>query len=153
LRCLGEKPVAEYWRLTAERTVLRRAEFAAWNTMQLDAVVCPPHLLPALPLGSSGDLTLSLSYMFRYVMLNFPCGIVPVTRVRSDETDFFGAKSNFFGNKCAAALRGSAGLPVGVQVVARPYREEVALAVMAAIESESRRSPDYPKTPIDPRAV
>jgi Asp-tRNA(Asn)/Glu-tRNA(Gln) amidotransferase A subunit family amidase len=30
--------------------------------------------------------------------------------------------------------QGSAGLPVGVQVVARPWREHVALAAMRAIE-------------------
>lgn len=32
--------------------------------------------------------------------------------------------------------QGSAGLPVGVQVVARPWREHVALAAMQAIERE-----------------
>jgi fatty acid amide hydrolase len=30
--------------------------------------------------------------------------------------------------------RGSAGLPVGVQIVARPWREDVVLAVMAELE-------------------
>jgi fatty acid amide hydrolase len=34
-----------------------------------------------------------------------------------------------------ATERGSAGLPIGVQVAARPWREDVALAVMGAIEA------------------
>ena len=38
-----------------------------------------------MQLGSSGDLTLALAYAFRYVMLNFPAGVVPVTRVRPEE--------------------------------------------------------------------
>jgi Asp-tRNA(Asn)/Glu-tRNA(Gln) amidotransferase A subunit family amidase len=42
----------------------------------------------------------------------------------------------------------SAGLPVGVQVVARPWREHVALAVMGAVEEWARQRPDFPLTPV-----
>lgn len=151
LRSLGEKSVATFWQLSAERTALRAREFDAWNAAELDAVICPPHVLPALPLGSSGPLMLTLSYMFRYVMLNFPCGVVPVTRVRASETTFLPAyKDSLLGKQCSAVLRGSSGLPLGVQVVARPYHEEVALAVMAALEADAQRHADYPRTPINP---
>jgi fatty acid amide hydrolase len=34
--------------------------------------------------------------------------------------------------------QGSAGLPVGVQVVARPWMEHIALAAMAAVEGAVR---------------
>jgi hypothetical protein len=40
--------------------------------------------------------------------------------------------------------RGSAGLPVGVQVVARPWQEHVTFAAMRAIEASLRANPDYP---------
>ena len=43
---------------------------------------------------------------------------------------------------------GSAGLPVGVQVVARPWREHVALAVMSAIEQAASSRPEYPGLPV-----
>jgi len=151
LRAAGEKSVSEYWQLTAQRTALRRAEFDAWNARQLDAVICPPHVLPALPIGSSGDLTLTLSYMFRYVLLNFPAGVVPVTRVRDDETSWTGPRG-MFGDKCSEALRGSSGLPLGVQVVGRPNREDLVLSAMAAIEEAAQGQRDYPRTPIDPIA-
>jgi fatty acid amide hydrolase len=90
LRSLGRKPVEELWRLTAQRTQLRRSELDAWNEANVDAVICPPHVLPAMQLGTSGDLTLTLSYMFRYVMLNFPAGVVPMTRVEPSETSWQG---------------------------------------------------------------
>jgi fatty acid amide hydrolase len=35
-------------------------------------------------------------------------------------------------------------LPVGVQVVARHWREDIVLAVMAALEDHFRSTPDYP---------
>ncbi len=151
LRSAGDKSVAQYWQLTAQRSALRRAEFDAWGTRQLDAVICPPHVLPALPIGSSGDLTLTLSYMFRYVLLNFPAGVVPVTRVRDDETTWLGPRG-LFGDKCSEALRGSAGLPLGVQVVGRPFREDVTLSVMEAIEQAACDQRDFPRTPISPIA-
>jgi fatty acid amide hydrolase len=42
---------------------------------------------------------------------------------------------------------GSAGLPVGVQVAARPWREDVVLSVMSALEEDFRSRPDYPGRP------
>lgn len=149
LRSLGAKPVAEYWKLTDQRTQMRRAELDAWNDARLDAVLCPPHAVPAMPLGSSGELTLSLSYAFRYVMLNFPAGVVPVTRVQPKE-ELRQDSADRVDKACAAAELGSAGLPVGVQVVARPWREEVALAVMQAIQDGCSGDADYPHTPVDP---
>ena len=65
------KPVEELWRSTAQRTQMRRSELDAWNEANIDAVICPPHVLPAMRSVHLGDLTLTLSYMFRYVMLNF----------------------------------------------------------------------------------
>jgi fatty acid amide hydrolase len=151
LRSIGEKAVADLWRLTAQRTALRRKEFDAWDAHGLDAVLLPPHVLPAMPLGTSGDLTLTLTYMFRYVFLNFPAGVVPVTRVRPEETSWAGpAPLDGLSRRCAEVVAGSAGLPVGVQVAARPYREDLALAVMAAIEAGVRADADFPRTPVDP---
>jgi fatty acid amide hydrolase len=44
---------------------------------------------------------------------------------------------------------GSEGLPIGVQVIARPWREDVALVLMAVLESASRERLDFPKTPVE----
>lgn len=153
LDSLGRKPVEELWRLTAERTQWRRNELAAWSRASLDAMICPPHVLPAMSLGSSGDLTLTLSYMCRYVLLNFPSGVVPAAKVLDSETQWSGPTPlDRLSKRCADVVKGSQGLPVGVQVVARPYQEEVALAVMAAIEAGAKQSGSFPKTPIDPRS-
>jgi len=149
LHALGEKPVAALWALTAERTAMRRAEFDAWTAAGLDLVLCPPHALPAMPLGTSGDLTLTLSYAFRYVMLNFPAGVVPVTRVTEDETLRADPRDKVE-RRCAEVEAASAGLPIGVQVVGRPYREDQVLAAMTAIEDRLRGDILYPRTPIEP---
>jgi fatty acid amide hydrolase len=43
-----------------------------------------------------------------------------------------------------ATERGSAGLPVGVQVVARPWQEHSAFSAMRAIEAAMNGNADYP---------
>jgi fatty acid amide hydrolase len=156
MECLGEKRVDDLWRLTAERTTLRLAEFDAWNAAGLDAVICPPHVVPAMGHRESGDFTLSLSYAFRWTLLNFPAGVVPVTRVQAHETapdphrGVRPGKPDKIEKKVSAIEAASAGLPVGVQVVARPYREDVVLAIMQAIESAARARDGFPTTPVDP---
>jgi fatty acid amide hydrolase len=46
--------------------------------------------------------------------------------------------------------RGSVGLPVGVHVAAAPWREDIVLAVMGALEEAFRRKSDYPAEPPQP---
>jgi hypothetical protein len=41
----------------------------------------------------------------------------------------------------------SARLPVGAQVAGRPWREDVVLAIMAALERHFRATPGYPVLP------
>jgi fatty acid amide hydrolase len=152
LQILGEKPVDAYWDLTRQRTALRWAEFDGWNQTGLDAVICPPHVVPALPHRWSGDFTLSLSYAFRWSFLNFPAGIVPVTRVTPAEAAPDGApgKRDRVEKKRADIEAGSAGLPVGVQVVARPWQEDRVLRLMGLVEAHARQLDGYPHTPVTP---
>ncbi len=46
-----------------------------------------------------------------------------------------------------AVEQGSVGLPVGVQVAARHWREDIVLAVMAELEDHFQSTPDYPTRP------
>jgi fatty acid amide hydrolase len=77
----------------------------------------------------------------------FPAGIVPVTRVRAGEESDRPPSRDQVERVARETERGSAGLPVAVQVVARPWHDHVALAAMAAIEAAARQQPDYPARP------
>ena len=151
LQVLGEKPVYEYWRLTEARTRLRRQEFDLWGRAGLDAILCPAHALPAMAHGSSGELTLCNAIPFRYTYLNFPAGVVPVTRVSDAEAKNSKSKGDRVERNVARVTAEGAGLPLGVQVIARPFREDMVLAIMSAIEGVVRDRHDYPVTPVDPR--
>jgi fatty acid amide hydrolase len=87
------------------------------------------------------------AYACLYNLLGYPAGVVPVSRVRPDEEVGRSATRDVVEKVALQVERGSAGLPVGVQVVARPWREHVALAAMAAIEQGARMRPGYPARP------
>lgn len=123
LEVLGEKTVAELWRLTARAKEIEAEVFDAWNALGLDAVICPPHATPALPDGKSRDFTLAGALSMRFNLLDFPAEVVPVTRVRASEAHRPNPQGRLE-RRAAEVDRGCAGLPLGVQVAARPYREE-----------------------------
>lgn len=147
LDVLGEKTVDELWALTQKRTELRLREFDAWRRAGIDVFLCPPHVVPALGHRESGDFALSLGAQFRWTLLDFPAGVVPVTRARAEEVGHYPGGDRVE-KKVAAIDRASVGLPVGVQVVGPPHREEILLAVMRALQAGVAGDHDYPTTPV-----
>lgn len=150
LRTIGTKNVTELWALVAERLRLRLATLEAWEEQALDVVIGPPHATPALRHGQSKDFSLGGCYSMLYNTLNFPAGVVPVSTVTAQDPSRPTPRDRL--ERVASEVdAGSVGLPVAVQVAARPYREDLVLATMMAIEAQVRGHPDFPQTPIDPR--
>ncbi len=74
---------------------------------QFDAILCPVSSSPAVLHGQVSDL--SFSYTLPFSLAGYPCVVVRAGTSRD-------------------------GLPIGVQIVARPWREDVAIAIAAEIE-------------------
>lgn len=108
------------------------------NVNRFDAIICPPDALPALRHGSSSYLTDALSYIGLYNLLGMPAGTVAATRVRAGEETDRAPSRDWVERIARKAETGSVGLPVGVQVVTRHWREDVALAMMSALEEHFR---------------
>ena len=147
VRSMGRRNTHDYWRLTAERTAYRTRFLAALDEARLDAVICPPFGLPAVTHGSSVDIFGAASYALPYNVMGLPAGVVAATRVRDGEESDRPSSRDRENRIAREVERGSTGLPVGVQVVARHWREDIVLAVMAALEEHFRATPDYPARP------
>jgi len=78
----------------------------------------------------------------------FPAGVVPITRVRPGEESDRVKSRDRIDRVARETERGSAGLPIAVQVIARPWRDHIALAAMAKIEAEARKRSGYPTRPL-----
>lgn len=146
-RNFGHRDTLHYWQLVEAQMEYQRRFLHALDHDEggpFDLILCPACALPAFTHGSSRDLTLAGGYTALYNVLGYPTGIVPVTRVRSDEEVGRTPSRNSMEQAARKVELGSAGLPVGVQVGARPWREHVALAAMRAIEEIASTRNDYP---------
>ncbi|MBO0777934.1 MAG: amidase [Ktedonobacteraceae bacterium] len=135
----GALSVDQYWHLVEERNRYRQRFLATLDADHFDALICPPHALPALTHGSSGTLnpTNAGSYAILYNLLGLPAGVAPVTRVRPGEESERSIGKDSVERAARTVEMGSAGLPVGVQVVARPWREDIVLALMTVLEEHA----------------
>jgi len=111
----GTMPAAEF------HALLRRWARFRSSMLQFmqrwDAIVCPVAALPALPHGATRDWAADgfaraqfISYTVPYSLTGWPCVVV-------------------------RAGTAEGGLPVGVQIVAAPWREDVALALARQVEA------------------
>lgn len=150
LTAFGFDRTAHYWELVEDQLDYQ-SEFARAmdnaNGGPLDAILCPPCALPAFTHGASKDLITAGAYACLYNLLGYPAGVVPVGRVQASEESVRSPSKDRIQSVAMGVERGSAGLPVGVQVVARPWREHIALAAMASVELAARKLADYPLHP------
>jgi len=127
--------VFELWKKLADIKFLKNK----WSdAMQgYDAVVMPAVPIPAPPHGLSGEITGAYSYMFNANMLDWPCGSVPVTQVRKDETHYNNCPHNDEYTRLVRekVMPGSEGMPMSVNVMACAFEDEKCLHVMKEIES------------------
>jgi fatty acid amide hydrolase len=150
LRRFASGSVDEYWQTIEAIADFRNELLRSFETADggpIDVVICPAYAVPAVRHGATELMPISGAYGPIANVSGFPAGIVPVTRVHpGEESDRLVSRDavDLMARECE---RDSAGLPIAVQVIARPWRDHVALAAMAAIEAAARKMPDYPERP------
>jgi fatty acid amide hydrolase len=149
VRAVSHRSADEYWQLTHKITLVRR-KFLDNFAARFDALIVPPYALPAPRHDQAVDLIAAAGDTMFVSLLGIPSGVVPVTRVRAGEESARQSSRELTVRTGLRAEQESAGLPIGVQVAANFWREDVVLAVMRAIEAAARRAADFPVTPVTP---
>ena len=142
LRAIGDGSVDQYWRTVEAQLDYQETWRRAFEPF--DVVLFPAYGVPAVRHGANNNLPTTGSYAFLAPVLGYPAGVVPVTRVREGEETRRLKARDMAESTAAASEAESAGLPAGVQVMARPWCEHIALAAMQAIETEARKRSGYP---------
>jgi amidase len=111
---------AQFGELLARRDVYRSAMLSFLE--KYDVILCPACAVPAIPHGTcwNSDTMPAFSYTMAHNLTGWPGAVV----------------------RCGTSPEG---LPIGVQIVARPWREDVALAVAEHLETVMggwKRPPD-----------
>lgn len=139
------KSAYENWQWVAKRELYKAKFHAWWNTFGefgdgMDFILTPPNATPAVPHNGMKEASASCGYTFLFNLLDYACGIVPVTHVDPNK-DMLSTSVKI--NKMNGVARGAykhydaikmAGLPVAVQLVGRRLEEEKVLAGMKVLE-------------------
>jgi len=122
-----------------EKDQVEQQFFNFWREKEFDAIITPGSALPALDHGTSGELALNVSYLWISNMFNLPAGIIPVTRVKAGE-DHYGKDDSVFRDwlyrLAVDAMKGTEGLPLGVQVLTLPFEDEKCLGIMKSLQDK-----------------
>jgi fatty acid amide hydrolase len=146
-RSLGDGTAGGYWRTVQAQVDYQEEWRRALDRDAIDLVLYPAYGVPAVLHGANNNLPTTGSYALLAPVLGYPTGVVMVTRVRADEESDRPASKDTAERTARASEEGSAGLPIGVQVMARAWRDDVALAAMAAVQAAARQRVDYPAPP------
>ncbi|XP_002750826.1 fatty-acid amide hydrolase 1 isoform X2 [Callithrix jacchus] len=137
LNSMKPRSAGKLWELHHEIEVYRNTVIAQWKALDLD-VLLTPMLGPALDLNAPGRTTGAVSYTLLYNCLDFPAGVVPVTKVTAEDEAQMEHCRGYFGDiwdkMLQKAMKKSVGLPVAVQCVALPWQEELCLRFMREVE-------------------
>ncbi|KAI1463188.1 amidase signature enzyme [Daldinia caldariorum] len=135
-----EKTAFEQWQLVSKREAYRGKFFEWWNNADIDFLITPPNATPAVPHDGMKEAVSSCGYTFLFNIVDYTCGIIPVTHV---DKELDKLPSTFNIKKLNGVAQGAYklydaeamhGLPVGVQVVGRRLEEEKVLAIMKRVE-------------------
>jgi fatty acid amide hydrolase len=147
LRAVGKRSAKDFWELVDAKKRYRLRFLNTLDAGGYDAILCPPVALPAAPHGGTVDPLYFNSYSILFNVLGMPAGVVAASRIRADEESDRQPGKDKSEQAALQVEKGSTGLPVGVQVAARPWREDIVLAVMGALERHFSNQPDYPARP------
>ncbi len=92
-------------------------------------------MMPAVLKETTNDTSLWAMYTLIWNGLRFAGGVLPVTRVQDDEQFYQSRLNGDFENSMRKSMEGSAGLPVGIQVISFSWREEMILKLMKVLET------------------
>ena len=93
----------------------------AWNEEELDVLITPVTPYTALLKGTSKYLVNQLTFCCFQNVMEMPAGVVPVRLVKEGENVY--QDTGFYGKLVKESIEKSEGLPVCIQVTAKPYED------------------------------
>lgn len=145
LRDFHKKTINEHWALVSRREAYRERFYNAFKESGVDFLLTVPNATPAIPHRGLYNSFSSCLYTFLFNIVDYPAGVLPVTKVDRhadrlpasfDLKRLNGVARGAYLNYNSAKMHG---LPIGVQLVGRRFREEDVLSGMAVLEDALHR--------------
>lgn len=126
-----------YQAAVAKRDQLRDRFAGYWDALEVDVLLCPVWPYPPPPVEEVRKAHECYIHTRVYNFLDYPAGVLPVTTVSAEDLSTAydpGTDHVALAQAACAAVMGSLGLPVAVQVVAKPWQEELCLRAMLEVQ-------------------
>ncbi|XP_077463933.1 fatty-acid amide hydrolase 1 [Stigmatopora argus] len=139
----GVGSIVELWDQQAAVQDYIHETMDEWRRCNIDVLLCPM-FGPAYNLLYCSSLSFPLAYTAIYNLLNFPAGVVPVSMVTPEDEEelchYGGVSKDRWDRLFKQALSGGRGLPMAVQCVAPPWKDELCLRFMKEVETLVKQS-------------
>ncbi|XP_064415781.1 fatty-acid amide hydrolase 1-like [Latimeria chalumnae] len=132
--------VKELWNLHTKIENFQKEFVNQMRKLEIDVILCPA-LGPALTIGYPQKAWDAISYTVLYNHLNFPAGVVPVSKVTEEDEKQLSLQTpqTRLEKVFCEGVKGGVGLPIAVQCVALPWQDELCLRFMKEVETLTRK--------------
>lgn len=137
----------DYLKLTGRRNKAQQEFFKFWEEKKLDGMISPGLAFPGTKRGLVKDIVQGVCYAYILNVLDIPTGVVPVTVVKEGEDSYpkeLTKHHDMIHRKIQENMKGTVGLPVGVQVSTMPWQEEKCVNIMLQLEEELQFRAKHP---------
>jgi len=136
IRYFGGKGADYRKQIESDLEEYRRNFSAQMKSAEIDAILSLPCALPAYLHRTSDKVGLGGMYMAMYNVLGYPAGIVTTSKVRKEEAVPRKKTLDITLRTAAKIESSSSGLPLAIQIAARPWQEHIVFALMKAVENK-----------------
>jgi Asp-tRNA(Asn)/Glu-tRNA(Gln) amidotransferase A subunit family amidase len=108
-----------------------------WRDTGIQALICPAYPSCAFKTENADDLSTFADYAFTWSFFKYCSGVVPVTEVLvGEDQEYEDGYNDDWTKSIRKDIKGSVGMPVGVQVVSYQWEDETCLGVMKALDDK-----------------
>ena len=134
------KNIHDYHNIITQRDRQRDTLNRAWRNANIDVLICPAWAFPAPPVHEVRNLSPAVWTTQAWNYFDLPAGVVQSGSVTSGDLkkewklQDKSTISEKFQAACLRSRAGSEGMPIAVQVIGQPWREELVLRGMLEVE-------------------
>lgn len=134
-KAIGLKSGYEYVQNLIRVTKLKNQFIKEWTDLGIDVIITP-FPTPAIKHDLSEQLYPAFAYVTFFNLLDCPAGSVPITVVKENE-QFYPETAEGWTKVMHKNMEHSKDLPVCIQVISPPYKEELCLNVMRQLNEKN----------------
>ena len=133
------KNIHEYHNIITQRDRQRDTLNRAWRNANIDVLICPAWAFPAPPVHEVRNLSPAVWTTQAWNYFDLPAGVVQSGSVTSGDLkkewklQDKSTISEKFQAACLRSRAGSEGMPIALQVIGQPWREELVLRGMLEV--------------------